>query len=193
MFFTEKTHKAIEKAAALHIHQHRKGSDKLPYIIHPMAVALILSQYTGDEDIIIAALMHDTIEDTPYVSAELEREFGTRVAELVHGVTEAKFEHRHTLTWQERKASMLTILKEADTDILMIRAADNMHNLLCLMSLYDTEGKKALSEFHTSVDNKLQYDKGVLEILHERLDSPIVEEYQKVYEKAVETFGLNMS
>ncbi len=188
MLFTEKTNKAIEKATILHANQYRKDG-KMPYIIHPLSVALIVREFSNDEDIIIATIMHDTIEDTPYVLAELEHDFGSRVAELVHGVTEHKFKDHHELSWQERKNEMLAVLKTAEEGVLLVRAADNMHNLISLMEFYNNVGESALKKFHASIEDKLAYDQDVLTILHEHLQSPIVAEYQKLYEKAVETFS----
>ncbi|HEX9527253.1 MAG TPA: HD domain-containing protein, partial [Streptosporangiaceae bacterium] len=76
---------AYEIAAGQHSGQLRKSGD--PYITHPLAVATILAELGMNTETLCAALLHDTIEDTPYTLAELHREFGDEIAELVDGVT----------------------------------------------------------------------------------------------------------
>ena len=85
--YSYKVEQAIRAATILHQDQLRMGSVPLPYISHLMAVVLILSDYTNDEDTIVAALLHDTLEDTDYTLDELREDFGGPVAELVlaHG------------------------------------------------------------------------------------------------------------
>jgi (p)ppGpp synthase/HD superfamily hydrolase len=82
MKFTPTIYKAINLAAALHEGQESKG-DGLPYIVHPFSVAMILMEYSQDEDIIVAGLLHDTIEDTGYTKEQMKEEFGERVTSLV--------------------------------------------------------------------------------------------------------------
>ena len=63
--------KALTKAIELHENQTRKGSDNVPYVVHPVEMAIILSRFTNDEDLIAAALLHDTLEDCEYSKEEL--------------------------------------------------------------------------------------------------------------------------
>ena len=83
MKFTPIITKAINTAATLHDGQERKG-DGLPYIVHPFSVALILMEYSQDEDVIVAGLLHDTIEDTGYTREQMEEDFGERVWQVPH-------------------------------------------------------------------------------------------------------------
>ena len=64
--YTYKVEQAIKAAALLHVEQLRKGAIQLPYVTHLMAVMLIVRDYTGDETTLVAALLHDTLEDTDY-------------------------------------------------------------------------------------------------------------------------------
>src|SRR5687768_16215143 len=102
MMYTNKFQKAIKFAIKVHQGQTRKGKDET-YIVHPLAVGLILSRVTSDEDIIIAGILHDTIEDCkPYGSITKElivKEFGENVAEMVNDSTEQD----KSLPWDERK------------------------------------------------------------------------------------------
>lgn len=75
--------RAYDVAASWHLGQTRRSSD--PYITHPLAVAAILAEIGADDELLCAALLHDTIEDTPYTLAALSCEFGAGVAVLVEG------------------------------------------------------------------------------------------------------------
>lgn len=83
----------------------RKGS-KIPYIYHPMEVALIVAQMTDDPEVIAAAYLHDVLEDTSVTPEELERTFGGRILSLVQEESEDK-----ERTWRERKASTIAAFK----------------------------------------------------------------------------------
>ena len=77
--------RAAKFAEQAHKGAHRKGT-RIPYIVHPLETALIASMLTNDEEILVAALLHDTIEDTDVTYEDLKQEFGTRVADLVAAV-----------------------------------------------------------------------------------------------------------
>ena len=100
--------KAIDFATKVHEGQYRKGTDR-PYIVHPMEVGKIVSTMTQDEEIISAAILHDTIEDTGVTYEDLKQEFGTRVADLVAAESEDK-----SKTWIERKGHTLEHLENSE-------------------------------------------------------------------------------
>ena len=93
--------RAAKFAEQAHRGAHRKGT-RIPYIVHPLETALIASMLTNDEEILAAALLHDTIEDTDVTYEDLKQEFGTRVADLVAAESEDK-----SKTWIERKGCLL--------------------------------------------------------------------------------------
>ena len=99
--------RAAKFAEQAHKGTHRKGT-RIPYIVHPLETALIASMLTNDEEILAAALLHDTIEDTGVTYEDLKQEFGTRVADLVAAESEDK-----SKTWIERKGHTLEHLKTA--------------------------------------------------------------------------------
>jgi (p)ppGpp synthase/HD superfamily hydrolase len=116
--------RAYDVAASWHEGQTRRSGH--PYITHPLAVAMILAETGADDEMLCAAMLHDTIEDTPYTPAELSREFGARVAALVAGVTaldQAK-DRRGRVT-----ARAMAAAKPADPRVLEIKVADRLHNM----------------------------------------------------------------
>lgn len=113
---------AVEFALDAHKNQSRK--DDRPFIIHPLSVAFILLSVGYSEDVVIAGILHDVVEDTKYTERDIKERFGEKVAYLVMGVTEDK----SIKDWQERKASYLEHLKTANSDIQAISAADLLDN-----------------------------------------------------------------
>ena len=91
MEITPKIQKAINMASQLHIGQTRKGGPDLPFIVHPFSVAWILANYTDNEDIIVAGLLHDVLEDVRgYKFDNLKNDFGEKIAKIVKEVSEDK-------------------------------------------------------------------------------------------------------
>jgi len=185
--YTSYIQKAINKAADLHRGQIRKG-DGLPYIVHPFSVALILSNYTDDEDIIIAGLLHDVLEDVEnYNFEDLKKDFGEKVARIVREVSE-EGEDLGSKNWKERKQKYLSHLENASFEALMICAADKIHNLISLIEAYNKQGRKVFENFNAPIEKKMEFYEKVLEILQRKLDNKIVERFASVYKKARDVF-----
>ena len=105
--------KAIIFAVNAHRGQLRKGSNA-PYILHPMEAAAIVAAMTDDEEVIAAAVLHDTVEDTAVTLDEICEQFGKRVAELVAAESENKREDKPAAsTWKIRKEETIEHLKTA--------------------------------------------------------------------------------
>lgn len=183
MRFTVKIEKAIRKASELHNGQARKADAKVPYISHVFSVAVILSNYTDDEDVIIAGLLHDTVEDTDYTPEELEMDFGPRVKAIVLGVTEQKTKDGIKISWAERKEQYLEKLSRDSRESLLVCAADRLHNLTCLLEEREKQGNLIWAKFNAPPDQQLEFCRKVLEILKQRLDNPLVEELEEAYDK----------
>jgi GTP pyrophosphokinase len=116
--------RAYDVAASWHQGQTRRSGD--PYITHPLAVATILAELGADDQMLCAALLHDTIDITPYTLAELSGEFGAEVAALVTGTTALK----RVRGGRGRKlAQVLAAVRSADTRVLAIKVADWLHNM----------------------------------------------------------------
>ena len=130
----EKLKRAYEYASAAHKGVKRKSGE--PYIIHPIEVALILSDLRMDVDTLCAALLHDTIEDTDTTAAVLEEQFGVQVSQLVQGVTKITRIEVESLT-DEQAATMrkMFVAMSKDIRVIVIKLADRLHNMRTLSAL----------------------------------------------------------
>ena len=120
--------KAVDYAKAKHASQLRK--DGSPYIIHPLAVAQIVTEMGLDIDAILGALLHDTIEDTDTSHEDIEKLFGPTVAELVEGVTKltrADFSSREQAQMENLRKMFMAMSK--DIRVVLIKIADRLHNI----------------------------------------------------------------
>lgn len=121
MFLTNKIRYALKIAARQHDGQKRKDN-VTPLIIHSFEVAWIVNQYTNDENVISAALLHDVVEDTQGYSIEdIERDFGDKVAKLVFTLTDPSHEN---LTWNELHQKCLEKIKANNDESILIFLAD---------------------------------------------------------------------
>ena len=124
--------KAYELAAKVHEGQKRLSGE--PYIMHPLSVALILARLGMDDASIIAAMLHDTVEDTDLTNDEIKKKFGDTVAELVDGVT--KIGRVPLQTKEEQQAEnirKMLIAMSRDIRVIIIKLADRLHNMRTLM------------------------------------------------------------
>ncbi|UCG22853.1 MAG: bifunctional (p)ppGpp synthetase/guanosine-3',5'-bis(diphosphate) 3'-pyrophosphohydrolase [Chloroflexota bacterium] len=117
--------RAIGFAARAHQRQRRKVGD-VPYIAHPVAVAMLLSRMGCDETVVAAGLLHDTVEDTSVTIEEIRREFGDVVGDIVAGCTEPP---KKGNGWEARKLHMIESLRDAPLAVKLVSAADKYHNL----------------------------------------------------------------
>ncbi len=118
--------RAYEVAESAHRGQFRKSGD--PYITHPLAVATILADLGMDTTTVIAALLHDTVEDTPYTLSELSTDFGEEVARLVDGVTKLDKVKWGQAAEAETIRKMIIAMAK-DPRVLVIKLADRLHNM----------------------------------------------------------------
>jgi (p)ppGpp synthase/HD superfamily hydrolase len=152
--FTGRIERAIALAVRAHEAQVRKGDGQLPYVVHPVTVALILSRYTADEDTIIVGLLHDTLEDTRVTPEEIEREFGGKVRDMVLDVTEPDLPG---LSWETRKARYLRRLQTAPRPSLLVAGADKVANLVSMIAAHATAGDTLWERFHAPPGQKLAF------------------------------------
>mgnify|MGYP001941678181 FL=1 len=172
---------AINTAAWAHRDHVRKGTD-IPYVSHVFGVMQLVSQVTDDEDVLIAALFHDILEDVPeeYSPERMTREFGERVVELVRGVTKDS-----TLSsWQERADAYLAHLRKADDGSVVISAADKLHNLLSIHADLDELGDDLWARFNSGKERQLWWYRSVADLALERLPgNPLGEELARQVER----------
>lgn len=126
MILTPKIRKALRLAATQHDGQHRRDS-LTPFIIHPIEVAMIVSEYTENEDVISSALLHDVLEDTQGCTYEkLKEDFGTNVADIVLSLTDKPWPN---LSWNEKHQKYLEDLKKSSDEAVLICLADKFSNV----------------------------------------------------------------
>ncbi len=172
--------KAIAFATKAHEGQLRKGTQR-PYIVHPIEVGDIVSSMTTDEEIISAAILHDTIEDCENVTKELlEKEFSPRVVDLVMQESEDK-----SKTWMERKGATINRLKSASREVQLIGLADKLSNMRDINRDYPVAGEKLWDRFRMKDKDTIGwYYKGIKKALEDDFSGvPAYEEYCQLVEK----------
>ncbi|WP_409336079.1 RelA/SpoT family protein [Eubacterium sp. F2] len=125
---TELIGRAYDKAKELHDGQLRKSGE--PYLVHPIAVAIILAQLGMDDETLVAGMLHDTVEDTPYTREQLVEDFGEDIALLVDGVTKLgnlKVDSKEQAQAENLRKMFLAMSK--DIRVLIIKLADRLHNM----------------------------------------------------------------
>ncbi len=143
-----KIEKAVIFATRAHAGMCRKGKTK-PYILHPIEAMAIVKQFTNDEDVLAAAVLHDTVEEASVTVERLEKEFGHRVVELVASVSEDKGKDRQTETaWKERKQETIDRLKNADRDTKLLCLGDKLSNLREMSNDYAEIGDELWERFN---------------------------------------------
>lgn len=179
--YSYRIEQAIRAAAILHKGQLRKGAAPLPYITHLMAVTMIVSDYTDNEDIVIGALLHDTLEDTDYTSEELQEDFGGDVREIVETLSEPKSADGKKLSWRERKQHYAKSLKKASVEALTICAADKIHNMRTIVEEYYDDHSRFMAEFSGSLEDRALMYQDISSVLNSRLKNDIIHEFNAVY------------
>ncbi len=172
--------KAIAFATQAHEGQVRKGTSR-PFIQHPLEVGKIVASMTEDEEVISAAILHDTIEDCEGITEEiLCAQFTPRVARLVAQESEDK-----SKTWMERKSATIAHLKVAPREIQMIGLADKLSNMRDIDRDYPECGEELWNRFRMK-DKKVigWYYKSIQESLKNALEGTLAyQEYSMLIDK----------
>ncbi len=197
MKLTPEIQKAIDTSAKLHNKQMRK-TGRLPYIVHPYSVGAILSNYTEDEDVIVAGFMHDTLEDVEgYEVSDLRKDFGNKVTNIVLYVTEDKkpsdSDEKAKRTWMYRKTKYIESLKRStNQNVLLVACADKIHNLQAFIEAYEAEGENMWKTFNApkpKSTSTMWFHNELLKVFKKNLKSNIVDEYEELVAIATERFG----
>ncbi len=158
---------AVIYATIMHQGKVRKFGN-IPYILHPIEVAQILSTLTSDEEIITAGVLHDIVEDTDGTLVEIRKRFGERVAALVESESEPKYpDEDRAATWKKRKENSLLKLKNStDSGVKMLWLADKLANIRSLSGIYSESGETVWQGLNQK-DSSLQkwYYKTVAELV----------------------------
>lgn len=154
--------KAFRVAADAHRNQTRKAS-ALPYFQHPASVALILARAGfNDDELLAAATLHDTIEDTGCTIESLAAEFPESVVKLILECSEQKVDSSgNKIPWRARKEAHIAVVREASPSARAIVLADKLHNLGSM--LYDLErGNELWSRFNASPNDLIWYHREIV-------------------------------
>lgn len=152
-------HEAICFAARAHKGQLRKGTD-VDYITHPLEVLQILTAMDAEETVLVAGILHDTLEDTAVTLEELEAAFGKQVSALVAGHTEDKRK-----SWKERKQNTIETLAKASRAEKMLSLADRLANLRSMASDFAWQGDKLWERFNAPREAQAWYSGEMLRAL----------------------------
>lgn len=176
--------KAVTFAAEAHRGTERRGKG-YPYIIHPMEAAAIVATVTNDQEMLAAALLHDTVEDTDVTIEQIRGLFGDRVATLVQAETAPM---DPDMTWREKKTAQARQLASAPYDSKVVALGDKLSNLRGIALDYRQIGDKVWSRFHAPEGKK------DVEWYYRSLANAMVElsetlAYQEFVRLIKETFG----
>lgn len=140
--------RAIEFAVKAHADSERRGKG-FPYIIHPMEAAAIVATMTSDQELLAAAVLHDTVEDTSVTVEQLRSLFGDRVAALVEAESDVFVEGlSEEATWHDRKQAAIDRLAAAPHDAKMVALGDKLSNMRAIARDYEQQGDDLWKIFH---------------------------------------------
>ncbi|MEM8853554.1 MAG: HD domain-containing protein [Pseudomonadota bacterium] len=160
--FAERAHRA----------QRRKGSG-VPYVAHLMSVCALVLEYGGDEDLAIAALLHDAVEDQGgmEMSQTIRDRFGDRVADIVNACSDA-----HTAPkppWRARKEAYIAAIPHKSDDAVLVSMADKLHNAGTIVADHRTIGDEIWERFTGRREGTLWYYRALAEAFHARAPGPL--------------------
>jgi len=177
--FISKLYQALDFALKHHgkVLQVRKSTN-IPYIIHPVGVMKILLDYTDDIEIIQAGILHDILEDTKGTAEDIEKEFGTRVKNLVIGASEPDHD---MLDWEERKQHTIDyVANEAPMDTLYVICADKLHNFSTIIEDYEKLKEDVWQKFNRGKEKQQWYYEKMSEAILSRDTHNVL--FQKFYD-----------
>ena len=177
---------AVDYARTVHI-ERRKGTG-IPYMAHLMGVAAMVMGEAGHvefpvtEDMVIAALLHDAVEDHGGLPrlAHIEANFGANVARMVEGLSDSFSESGDKQLWFERKQGYIERLKDEPEDTRLISAADKLYNARAILEDYRQIGPEIWQRFKRGRDQQLWYFNELLVVFKSRARIRIVDEFERV-------------
>lgn len=147
---TELLDRAIIFAVQAHHNTERRGKG-FPYIVHPMEAVEIVATITPDQELLAAAALHDTIEDTDVTVEQLRAEFGERIANLVHAESDRFTEGvSEEDSWHDRKQAAIDRLAAAPHDAKIVAMGDKLSNMRAIWRDYQVKGDELWKIFHCS-------------------------------------------
>lgn len=143
---TQLLDKAIIFAVNAHHNTERRGKG-FPYIVHPLEVVEIVATITNDQELLAAAALHDTVEDTDVTIKQIQNEFGARVAQIVSAESDNTSENEPQ-DWYSRKCKALDTLRNSSTDVKIVALADKLSNMRAIARDYQLKGDELWNIFH---------------------------------------------
>jgi (p)ppGpp synthase/HD superfamily hydrolase len=187
LYLSDRFTSAIDYARHLHIEQ-RKGT-RIPYMAHLLGVAALVMGETGHvdfavtEDMVIAALLHDAVEDhggQPRLQ-DIEHNFGGEVARMVEGLSDTlSADSSHKEPWEERKRKYLDTLRTEPAEVKLISAADKLYNARSILDDYRKIGAEVWKRFKRDRDDQLWYFDELIKEFNASGTNRIVEELERV-------------
>jgi len=191
--FGPKFDEALLLAHELHRRDVRKGTGK-PYISHLLGVCSLVVDYGGDEEMAIAALLHDAVEDhggMPMLELIRER-FGERVAHIVDGCTDSYvLDATQKEPWRQRKEMYLARLPLEDADVRMVSAADKLYNCRTILRDLRRDGLRALDRFNGGRKDTVWYYDELVRALRAAGNNELVEELALSVDEMKRVTGYN--
>ena len=182
--------RAIVFAVRAHAGTERRGKG-FPYIVHPMEAIEIVSTITSDQELLAAAALHDTIEDTDVTVEDIRREFGDRIADLVHAESDRFTEGvSEEDSWHERKQAAIERLAAAPHDAKIVAMGDKLSNMRAIWRDYQSKGDELWKIFH--VTDKASHEwhyRGLAVSLSELSDTFAYKEFIRLIE---DVFGSSL-
>ena len=179
--------RAILFAVRAHAGTERRGKG-FPYIVHPMEAMEIVATMTADQELLAAAALHDTVEDTDVTVEQLRAEFGDRIAGLVAAESDAFVEGvSDEDSWHTRKQAAIDRLARAPHDAKMVALGDKLSNMRAIARDYAVQGDALWNIFHAKdpKDHEWHY-RGLAESLRELQDTFAFQEFEHLIN---EVFG----
>jgi len=177
---------------ALRAHKNQKRDSGDPYLVHPVAVADILSDLKLDSATIATGLLHDTIEDTEITYQKVEEEFGKEVADLVDGVTKiSELEGKIIQNSKAENIRKLILATSKDIRVLLVKLADRLHNMRTLNSVTNENKKKRIAQETMEIYAPLADRMGMNHIRDELEDLSFLNLNPKARNLVVERVSLN--
>jgi (p)ppGpp synthase/HD superfamily hydrolase len=169
----------VDLALITAVDAHRTATRKIGLgyeLSHVISVALIVSDHGFDEDAIVAAILHDTLEDTPLGREEIARRFGEEVLSIVEDVTEPAKRPGQPGDWMRRKTAYINQLRQTPRErSLAVASADKIHNITSLIRCLHTVGPLCWERFNATREEITWYQQAVLGMLSERWRHPILD------------------
>jgi GTP pyrophosphokinase len=148
---------------------HLRKDTEIPYVSHLLAVASIVMDYGGNEDAAIAALLHDCVEDCGVDPNRIRARFGDEVANIVVACSDSlEKDPKHKPDWRPRKEAYLKHLKSAPPPVLLVSAADKLHNVRSIVKDFLEVGHEVWARFKGGKDGSLWYYESLVEIFKQR-------------------------